>query len=77
MIKTVGFYNHKLVSDRIVRNNTADGNNTIFYKGRVIPGYNRWSQGYNIGWYLFRHSVLWSFAQFWPRGITINRQSWR
>lgn len=73
MIKTVGFYNHKPSSTRIIRNNTSEGNNTIFYDGRVIPGYNRWSQGYDVGWLSFRHSVWRFFARFWVRGTHVNR----
>lgn len=77
MIKTVGFSIHKPLTNRVVRNNTSEGNNTIFYNGIVIPGYNRFGQGYNIGWLSFSNSVFRSYSMFWPRGTNIKRNSWR
>lgn len=38
MIKTVGVYNHKPSTARIIRNNTAEENNTIFLRWPSYTG---------------------------------------
>jgi len=79
MILLKPFVNHVPFTDRVVRNNTSEGNNTIFSQGpvtggQIVPGYNRFCQPF----YLSKGNIyneLWKKILFFrPRYKEIPRR---